>query len=29
MRDVYERVIEFNQHRDTRFLPLKYKLKTA
>lgn len=29
MRDVYERVIEFNQHRDTRFLPLKYKLMTS
>ena len=29
MRDVYERVIEFNQHRDARFLPLKYKLMTS
>ncbi len=29
MGDVYERVIEFNQHRDARFLPLKYKLMTS
>ncbi|OTG65565.1 DUF2252 family protein [Acinetobacter silvestris] len=29
MRDAYERVIQFNQDRDARFLPLKYKLMSS
>ncbi|OTG83806.1 DUF2252 domain-containing protein [Acinetobacter sp. ANC 4648] len=29
MRDAYERVIRFNQDRDARFLPLKYKLMSS
>ena len=29
MRDAYERIISFNQNRDARFLPMKYKLMAS